>query len=66
VCPAHLPLAHLFNYAKGEIAARREAQRKAEDTRKLAEARRLRLAAEIAAKAARRSARSSDNVEIGS
>lgn len=66
VCPAHLPLAHLFNYAKGEIAARREAQRKAEETRKLAEARRLRLAAEAAAKAARRPARPAETVETES
>ena len=66
VCPAHLPLAHLFNYAKGEIAARREAQRKAEETRKLAEARRLRLAAEAAAKAARRPARPTEKAETES
>lgn len=66
VCPAHLPLAHLFNYAKGEIATRREAQRKAEETRKLAEARRQRLAIEMAAKAARRAVRTQDNAEIGS
>ena len=66
VCPAHLPLAHLFNYAKGEIAARREAQRKAEETRKLAEARRLRLAAEAAAKAARRPARTTEKAETES
>ncbi len=54
VCPAHIPLAHLFNFAKGEITNRREAQRKAEETRKLAEARQQRLAAQAAAKAAAR------------
>ncbi len=43
VCPAHIPLTQYFNFAKGELAAKREAKRKGEYTRQLAQARRERL-----------------------
>ena len=64
-CPAHLPLAHLFNHARGD-RRRREAQRKAEETRKLAEARRSRLAAEAAAKGRAPPARPAETAETES
>lgn len=51
VCPAHIPLVQYFNFAKGELAAQRQAQQKAEKTRKLAEARQARVAAAEHAKA---------------
>ena len=44
VCPAHIPLVHYFNYAKGELAAQDRAKLKQEATRKLAEARSERIA----------------------
>jgi electron transport complex protein RnfC len=44
VCPAHIPLVHYFNYAKGELAARERFKLKQEATRKLAEERMQRLA----------------------
>ncbi|HEX8979209.1 MAG TPA: electron transport complex subunit RsxC [Parasulfuritortus sp.] len=43
VCPAHIPLVHYFNYAKGELAAKERAKLKQEGTRKLAEARTERM-----------------------
>ena len=51
LCPAHLPLVHYFDYAKGELAARDRAKLKQEATRKLAEQRTERLAREAQAKA---------------
>jgi electron transport complex protein RnfC len=39
VCPAHIPLAHYFNHARGELAERQRSEHKANETRKLAEAR---------------------------
>jgi Na+-translocating ferredoxin:NAD+ oxidoreductase subunit C len=51
VCPAHIPLVQYFNYAKGELAARQQAKHRSEETRKLAEQRKLRLAREEEAKA---------------
>jgi len=39
VCPAHIPLVHYFNYAKGDLAAKERAKLKQEATKKLAEAR---------------------------
>lgn len=42
-CPSHIPLVQYFCYAKGELAIRREAKRKSEETRKLAEQRQARL-----------------------
>ena len=59
VCPSHIPLVQFFNYAKGELAARRRHQQKADETRKLAEIRIQRLEQEEQAKqeaAARRKA----------
>jgi len=43
VCPSHIPLVQYFNYAKGELAARRRDQIKNEATRKLAEQRNIRM-----------------------
>lgn len=43
VCPAHIPLVHWFNYAKGELAARERSKLKQEATRKLAEERGQRM-----------------------
>lgn len=44
VCPAHIPLVHYFNYAKGELAAQERSKLKQEATKKLAEARSERIA----------------------
>lgn len=44
VCPAHLPLVHFFNYAKGDLAAQERTKLKQEATKKLAEARTERIA----------------------
>ena len=43
VCPAHIPLVHYFNYAKGELAAKERTKLKQDATRKLAEERTARL-----------------------
>jgi electron transport complex protein RnfC len=43
VCPAHIPLVHWFNHAKGELAARERQKLKNEATRKLADERAARL-----------------------
>ena len=59
VCPASIPLTQYFNFGKGELAARAQAKRKADITRKLAEAREARIEKQKAAKkaaAARRKA----------
>ncbi len=44
VCPAHIPLVHYFNYAKGDLAAQERAKLKQEATKKLADARNERMA----------------------
>ena len=44
VCPAHIPLVHYFNYAKGDLAAKERGKLKQEATKKLAEARNERMA----------------------
>jgi electron transport complex protein RnfC len=44
VCPAHIPLVHYFNYAKGDLAAQERAKLKQEATKKLAEVRSERMA----------------------
>jgi electron transport complex protein RnfC len=59
VCPAHIPLVHYFNYAKGDLAAQERAKLKQEATKKLAEGRSERMARierERAAAAAKRKA----------
>jgi electron transport complex protein RnfC len=59
VCPAHIPLVHYFNYAKGDLAAQERGKLKQEATRKLADARSERMARierERAEAAARRKA----------
>ena len=49
VCPAHRPLNQHFAHARGQLAARDRAERKRERTRRLAEARQRRQAAQRAA-----------------
>jgi len=44
VCPAHIPLVHYFNYAKGDLAAQERGKLKHEATKKLADARNERIA----------------------
>lgn len=44
VCPAHIPLVHYFNYAKGDLSAQERAKLKQEATKKMAEARNERMA----------------------
>ncbi len=44
VCPAHIPLVHYFNYAKGDLAAQERGKLKQEATKKLADARNERMA----------------------
>jgi electron transport complex protein RnfC len=44
VCPAHIPLVHYFNYAKGDLATQERAKLKQESTKKLADARNERIA----------------------
>jgi electron transport complex protein RnfC len=59
VCPAHIPLVHYFNYAKGDLAAQERAKLKQEATRKLMDMRNERIARierERAEAAARRKA----------
>jgi len=59
VCPAHIPLVHYFNHAKGELAARERSKLKQEATKRLADERNLRmqrLAREREEAAARRKA----------
>jgi electron transport complex protein RnfC len=51
VCPSHIPLVQYFNYAKGELAARQQAKHKAEENRKLIEAKNQRIEREKQAKA---------------
>jgi len=44
VCPAHIPLVHYFNYAKGDLSTQERSKLKQESTKKLAEARNERIA----------------------
>jgi len=43
VCPAHIPLVHFFNYAKGELTALEKAKLRTDATRKLADTRNERM-----------------------
>jgi Na+-translocating ferredoxin:NAD+ oxidoreductase subunit C len=43
VCPAHIPLVQYFNYAKGELAQRQRLQHKQGETKRLTEARTIRM-----------------------
>jgi len=45
VCPANIPLVHYFNFAKGKIRDQQQVQIKNQKTKKLAEAKRVRIAA---------------------
>lgn len=56
-CPSRIPLLQYLNFAKGELTARARATHKAEEVRRLAERRRLRLAQEAEARAATASAK---------
>jgi len=44
VCPAHIPLVHFFNYAKGDLATQERGKLKQEATKKLADERAGRMA----------------------
>lgn len=57
VCPSHIPLVHYFQFAKGELSAKREQARKGELTKSLSEARKARQEREAAAKAAAKAAK---------
>jgi len=58
VCPANIPLVQYFNYAKGQLATNSAAKMRGEETRKLAEKRKIRIEREAEAKAeARRRAK---------
>jgi electron transport complex protein RnfC len=59
VCPSQIPLVHYFKYANGELVARQQAKHKAEQTKRLAEEKQVRLnrqKQELAALAAQRKA----------
>ena len=43
VCPAHIPLVHYFNYAKGDLATQERGKLKQEATKKLADERMTRM-----------------------
>lgn len=43
VCPAHIPLVQYFNYAKGALTEQQRAKYKQEETKRLAEARTVRM-----------------------
>lgn len=57
VCPAHIPLVHYFQYAKGKQDERRSTERKNNYIKQQTEARAARVAEEEAAKAAAREAK---------
>lgn len=57
VCPAHIPLVHYFQYAKGKQDERRTTERKNSYIKQQTEARAARVAAEEAAKAAAKAAK---------
>ncbi len=61
VCPSHIPLVQFFNFAKGELDAKKSAAWKLEHTSKLSTAKQERIETEkaekAAAKAAKRAAR---------
>lgn len=61
VCPAHIPLVDYFRFAKGEIDARRQQTRAADEARHRFEARQSRLARDKAEKAARLAARAASS-----
>lgn len=43
VCPSNIPLVHYFKYATGELMARQQAQHKSEQTKRLIDARNVRM-----------------------
>lgn len=43
VCPSHIPLVQYFNFAKGSLAEKQQADKKASETRRLSELRNARL-----------------------
>ena len=43
VCPSHIPLVQYFNFAKGALTEKQRAQHKQEETKRLAEARNIRM-----------------------
>jgi electron transport complex protein RnfC len=77
VCPAHIPLVHWFDHAKGELAARERGKLKNEATKRLADERTARMAriarereeaaqARAAAKAAREAAKAAASAKAES
>jgi len=50
VCPSHIPLVQYFNFAKGAIIEKQRGQHKQEETRRLAEARTIRMKEQAQAK----------------
>lgn len=48
LCPAHIPLSHYFSYAKGESWAAEQSQRQQDQIREAGEAKKERLARELA------------------
>lgn len=50
VCPSHIPLVQYFNFAKGALAEKQRTQYKQEETRRLTEARNIRMEAQAKAK----------------
>ena len=67
VCPANIPLVHYFNFAKGEIRDQQQLKIKTDKTKKLAEAKSLRLEAAQRAKkeaaAARKAQRAAEKAK---
>lgn len=59
VCPSHIPLVQYFEYAKGELAQRRDGEQKLSYTQRLTQARTERMEREAAAKAAKKKKRRS-------
>jgi electron transport complex protein RnfC len=51
ICPSHIPLVQYFNHAKGELYAQERAKLRTEATKRLVEARAVRLEREAAEKA---------------
>ena len=51
ICPSHIPLVQYFSHAKGEMSARERANLRNEATRRLAEARAVRIERENREKA---------------
>ena len=60
VCPSHIPLVQYFNFAKGSLAEKQQADKKASETRRLSELRNARIEAEKMKKAEEAARRKAD------